>query len=63
MYSFLPVGFFGFFACHPLYPLFFVKGKAALSPQTLREIDRLKDIDPRPWARLGAWLAYKRLNR
>lgn len=39
------------------------KGKASLSPKTRQEIDRLKDTDPRPWARLGAWLAYERLNR
>ncbi len=36
--------------------------KKSLSPQTLAEINRLKDKDPRPWVRLGAWKAFELLQ-
>ncbi len=36
-----------------------LKHKKSISPQTLAEINRLKDIDKRPWVRLGAWKAFE----
>ena len=36
-----------------------LKQKKSLSPQTIDEINKLKDKDPRPWVRLGAWKAFE----
>jgi hypothetical protein len=36
-----------------------LKHKKSLSPVTLAEINRLKDTDPRPRVRLGAWKAFE----
>jgi HEAT repeat protein len=33
--------------------------KKSLSPETLNEINRLKDSSPHPWVRLGAWQAFE----
>ncbi|MFC2145747.1 hypothetical protein ACFLRT_00125 [Acidobacteriota bacterium] len=39
-----------------------LKHKKSLSPETLDEINRLKDTDKRPWVRLGAWKAFELLQ-
>jgi HEAT repeat protein len=39
-----------------------LKHKKSIPPQTLDEINRLKDIDKRPWVRLGAWKAFELLQ-
>jgi hypothetical protein len=36
-----------------------LKHKKSISPGTLDEINRLKDTDPRPRVRLGAWKAFE----
>ena len=39
-----------------------LKHKKSLSPGTIDEINQLKDKDPRPWVRLGAWKAFELLQ-
>jgi hypothetical protein len=39
-----------------------LKHKKSISPETLDEINRLKDTDKRPWVHLGAWKAFELLQ-